>query len=266
MIFLSCEREVDNLKYPEFRQKLVVFGYLSPGNKRNYVSVSSNFNIYGGLYTNPNLGNITATISDGTKEIALDTNSPGFGFNSSDLSIIEGMTYKLKINNDFGLSAEASCTIPFKRNFKIEIDTSGAVNSSGQYYYVTPTLHFTDFPGENNYYRLLYQTIIYTSKYNIVRNQIGTSEYDYFTDKGIDGKRFTIVLPVLMINEFVDSSFIKVFLMNTDYNYYNYHKSMGNYSSGEDPFTEPSPVYSNITGGLGIFASYTVDSLIFRLK
>ena len=38
------------------------------------------------------------------------------------------------------------------------------------------------------------------------------------------------------------------------------------YSSGEDPFTEPAPLYSNITGGLGVFAAYTFDSLVVRLR
>jgi len=45
-----------------------------------------------------------------------------------------------------------------------------------------------------------------------------------------------------------------------------YHHSLDKYSSGGNPFTEISPAWSNIEGGLGIFASYVVDSLVFKLK
>jgi hypothetical protein len=41
---------------------------------------------------------------------------------------------------------------------------------------------------------------------------------------------------------------------------------MSNYISGSNPFSEPTPVFNNIAGGLGIFAAYTIDSIIFRLK
>jgi hypothetical protein len=73
-------------------------------------------------------------------------------------------------------------------------------------------------------------------------------------------------LNVVGVNQKADSAFLKVYLLNTDKSYYDYHRSLGNYDSGDDPFTEPSPVFSNVNGGLGIFAAYTVDSLIFRLK
>ena len=271
IIFSSCEKEVDNIRYPEFKQKLVISGYISPGKTRNYISVTSNHRIYGELWTNNETwGNLTATLSNDTHEISLDRTLFGFVFNSSDFPIEEGKTYKLKVKSDIGLYAEASCSVPFKRNFALEMDTFRLINASTFNYDSSfmSDFYFTDIQGEDNYYKLLCEQIDYNSNYFISPfvNIISGPENEYFNDKGRDGKRYKITLKDFIVRKDSDSSFLKVFLLHTDKVYYDYHKSLGNYNSGKDPFTEPSPVYSNIIGGLGIFAAYTIDSLLVRLK
>lgn len=271
LTFISCEKEADNIKYPVFKQKLVVFGILSPGNEKNYISVNSTIKIYGPKFSIVKWGNMTATISNGTNEISLDTTIGGYVFRSSDFPVEEGKTYTLRIISDFGLSAEASCTVPFRRILNIEIDTTmrqyyDTPNTGNSYSWINLDLYFNDFKGETNYYRLL--SIINSHRStepNYYSPETG-NEFSVISDKGHDGERFKITLPGLWKGGLPDSTFLKAYLLNTDKVYYDYQKSLENYSSGEDPFTEPAPLYSNITGGLGIFAAFTVDSLIFRLK
>ena len=128
-----------------------------------------------------------------------------------------------------------------------------------------------DIPGEANFYRISarsisYNTDPYDSKVYINPGQI-SFEKEFFTDQGIDGKEINLKtiygIDYLLVQ---DSSFIVFYLLNTEKSYFLYHKSLSDYVSGDNPFSEASAVYSNITGGLGIFASYTVDSLIVRLK
>ena len=90
---------------------------------------------------------------------------------------------------------------------------------------------------------------------------------ELFTDKEADSES-AIKSSTGLVQSFsnYDSAFIKIYLMNTEKSYYLYHKSIEDYNSGDDPFSEVTPVYSNITGGLGVFTSFTVDSLFFRLK
>jgi hypothetical protein len=271
MTFISCEKEADNINYPVFRQKLVVFGILSPGEEMNYISVNSTFALYGAKYSVIKWGNLTATLSNGTNEISLDTTAGGFVFRSSDLPVEEGKTYILKINSDFGLSAEASCTVPFRRNLNLEIDTTlhhytDDQDTTIKYTFVNSDLYFNDFKGENNYYRLLsMKTRPHSTQPGYYSFDTG-NQFDVIDDKGHDGERMKISLPGYWAGGLADSTFLKVFLLNTDKVYYDYQKSLENYSSGEDPFTEPAPLYSNITGGLGVFASYTYDSLVVRLR
>jgi hypothetical protein len=55
-------------------------------------------------------------------------------------------------------------------------------------------------------------------------------------------------------------------LLNTEKSYYQYHKSLHNYNDSEIPFSEPTLLYTNIEGGLGIFTSYTKKVVSMRLK
>lgn len=63
-----------------------------------------------------------------------------------------------------------------------------------------------------------------------------------------------------------DSSIVKIYLFNVEKSYYQYHKSLDDYNDSGNPFSEATPVYSNINGGLGVFTSYTIDSLVVKFK
>jgi hypothetical protein len=271
IISASCEKVVNNIKSPEFKQKLIISGYISPDNTKNYISVSTNFRNYGDMWAVDTMGKMTVTLTDGINVISLDTTRSGYVFNSSDFPIKEGNTYTLNVNTETGLSAEASCTVPSKRNFDLEIDTIRKkifIPNYTEDVSFESYVYFTDIPGEENYYMFFCEKLSYISGWAISPyiNQIPGPEKAYFNDKGIDGVRSKISLENIWVGKEVDSAFLKVYLLNTDKAYYDYQKSLANYNSGEDPFTEPSPIYSNVTGGLGIFAAYTVDSLILRLK
>jgi hypothetical protein len=271
IIFTSCEKEVDNRSYPKYNQKVVISGFLSPENKVNKIIISENLSLYGNMFLPQSMGKMTATISDGTNELTFDSTQYMQGLKSSDFPIIAGKTYTFEVKTDKGISAEASCTVPLKGNFNLEIDTTMSYIYNPDYgksTYINSIIYFNDTQGIDNYYMFYCQQVNYISKWSAQPYifDISGSEKSYFTDKGKDGVRSGIALQVVGIGTDTDSSFLKVYLLNTDKAFYEYKKSLDNYKSGEDPFTEPSPVFSNITGGLGIFASFTSDSLVFRLK
>lgn len=270
--FISCEKEVNNIKYPEFKPKWDISGYLSPDNLINTISLSQNLRNYGNEWQFDDMGHTTITLSDGTNQIDFDSTQMRDGrIKRSDFPIEEGKTYTLKVKTDKGFNAEASCTVPFRGNFDLEIDTIIT-----KYVYedtiiaitVHPYFYFTDTKGVNNYYMIFSEEIRYNSDYQPYRSidPLPLVQKTYFNDKGRDGLRIKLSVEGTGLSKNIDSSFLKLYLLNTDKAYYDYQKSVDKYNSGEDPFTEPSPVYSNISGGLGIFASYTVDSLTFRLK
>jgi len=279
VLFSSCTKDAKNIRLPDFNPALVINSFIAADMAVSDVTVTSPQRVFGDQSDIQSPGNLTGFISDGTERFELavtesDTSAQIFKLSSADIIIKEGTTYYLSISNDKGLTAEASCTVPIKRDIKIEVDTVQELSYNdywGRLASISFKISIIDWPGENNYYRML----CYYQSY-------GNPVYDYssgktdmpdimYNDKGRDGEKILIrtLEPVgipLDAPYCPDSSFLKIYLLNTDKEYNDFHQSLLNYSSGDQPFNEPSSVYSNITGGLGIFAAYTIDSLTFRIK
>jgi Domain of unknown function (DUF4249) len=91
---------------------------------------------------------------------------------------------------------------------------------------------------------------------------------ELFSDSKNDGSLFASGIGRFPNNFSVGSSAtnvkikIELILISCDEGYFNYHKSLENYS-GNNPFSEPTLVSSNITGGLGCFGAYNQSRLAF---
>jgi hypothetical protein len=294
----SCRKVASDVDPPEFNQKLVINAYLSPDKTDNKIFISSNVKRFGELTGNfEPFGNASLYIYENSKEIQFDTvkkdhYGTGYDYYIKNFQFKEGQTYNLKVISDIGLEAEATCKIPLKRDFQITVDTTFRKTTDDHGFKIsllTAKISITDFPGEANYYRLLYLYETYHPAFpykkhlsykDAAESDIpGWAEYNPWendrvsNDIGLNGKKFilrTIEFQPVYLDYASwldpDSAFLRIYLLSTDKPYYDFHKSLENYSLGDTPFAEPSFVYSNVKGGLGIFASYTLDSLIFRLK
>lgn len=299
VVTISCRKDAGYVRAPEFKQKIVVEAYISPDQDSNFIYISSTENRFGELTgIPPSIGNLDVYLSDGTKEFKLDTIHiyPNYfnakGYFIKDMPVSEGKTYHIKVSSDLGLTAEAECTVPVKRDFKLAVDTNSVITHDDYGFKISIKyidFSITDFPGEKNFYRLLYTYQEYWPKYIYPWKSLqktlmaevpisSVSQPDVndkvFNDIGRDGKKFvlrTIELQPVYLGEDnstykADSAIIHVYLLNTDKPYYDFHNSLLNYSLGDSPFSEPSFFYSNIKDGVGIFAAYTIDSLRFRIK
>lgn len=274
---VSCESYIDDVKLPEFEKKLTIFGFLNPEDTISYISVGVNQSLFGELSRQPLPGVVSGTISDGDREIIPWVTNNWLRFRNSDFPIGYGKTYKIKVSNDEGLNLEATCTIPEKRQFRMTADTFSVISPymypdrSGRS--VDFNFRFTDIAGEKNFYRVLAKArTYYTNPVNGKKFRNSTElgvDKDFISDAGKDGNEIISKTNYGMNYFFAgtyDSVFVTFFLLNTEESYFLYHNSLQKYTSGENPFTEVTPVYSNVTGGLGVFTSYTIDSLVYRIK
>jgi hypothetical protein len=270
IIIASCERDVHNIILPDFVQKLVVHSFISSYDSTSLVTVFSNQRIYGDLSMTETPGIVSVTISNGVKEVSLRRVVAGYIFTRKEMPVEEAKTYKLTVTTDRGLIAESTCTVPNRRDFHLEVDTVweySEIPDAGSWHMIRTNVYLTDYPGEANYFRFATKYLIYDSRYTeLISMEPAGEEPEFISDEGRDGERIFFNTTRVPDPSQQDSAFLVIYVLNTDKPYYNYHKSLDNYSGGEDPFSEVSPLYSNIEGGLGIFASYVVDSLVFRLK
>lgn len=283
IIFASCEKDVTNVDLPDFKEKLVVQCFLNPDDTVTYIGVSVNKPIFGVLKDYGTTGNLSGTISDGVNEVTLSRWSAGLYFNHVDMPVEEGKTYFLKVESSKGYSTEASCTVPIRGSYLIEADTSiftidygipegaeydyfGPINYATQY--VRVNAFMTDYSEFKGYYTasLYYEVIDTTSWIHHSKGYISPLEAGFLSDPTTAQKRSLGVEYSTGYNYGLVSGFVTVYLLSTDKEYYTYQQSFKNYNEGE-LFSEVSPLYSNIKGGLGIFSSYLVaDSIRVNLK
>lgn len=273
----GCESYIKDVKLPEFEKKMTLFAFLNPQDSVTYLTVGSNQNLFGELNKAGLNGKTSGTISDGVKEITLDPYKNGLKFRKKDFPLEYGKSYFIKISNDEGLQAEASCHIPRLIRFNIRADTFSIVEpfiyEGKKFRRIDYNVHLTDPQGEENYYRFLclartyYTNPINRKKYSN-RTQIDF-EKSLFSDAGKDGMEITAKTDY-GLNYFFesnyDSAFITFYILNTERSYFLYHNSLQKYTSGDNPFSEVTPVFSNVSGGLGVFTSYTIDSLVIRVR
>jgi hypothetical protein len=269
---VSCEKDASNVKVPQFGHKLVVTSFISPSDSVSFVTIDSNERLYGDLSDIEPLGKVKVTISNGTEKIDLQKGNIQYYFRRKDMPIVAGKTYNLEVTTDKGLRADAQCSVPFQSDLNITADTVRIYHN-----YSDPGLGsqlrikvFLDDPsGEKNYYCVEGRMLDYNRFYGGYPyiTDLFKEEESWFNDEGYDGKR-------IYANNFgsqynasnSDSVKAVIYVLNTNKDYYTYHQSLVKYSGGDNPFSEVSPVFSNINGGLGIFAGYTIDSLVLRLK
>lgn len=272
---VGCIEDVDDVNLPKVDPKLVVTSFISP-NDSIKVKVSKsmpvNYNIVSSgwdHYYQP-IPEAVVTITNAlTKQSAIipfDQESGQFVSLPSEFSIEKGQEFTLDVSTP-GLTSVFAKTIvpanvPELLSYKLDtINTQSwdmGDGSTHESHDILITGIVKDIEGEKNYYTI---GITMFEEYYDSWNDT-TYEYTWyaggysFTDKDKDGEELTFRMNIY-------SSSNKSLIMNiisSDEHYYRYHKSYYNWDS-DNPFSEPSPIYSNVEGGLGVFASYTITTI-----
>ncbi len=282
----SCQKNATGVKLPPAKIQLVVQSFISPQDSLIKVNVSESTPIFGQTQQN-NLG--SSTLLDAKVEIThnsviynllYDAKELAYIIDSNHLKIIAGETYSIKVTRG-SETVTANCTVPFavpfdlsldKIELKAEIDPQSK-DTLTKYYRLTTS--FTDQPSPSDYYRLYINSnsttweYLYNNQGGIIDSVLSShpnftsfekEEQEYVTDVDQNGQRIfqnsTIYLGTSSISNIVSSE-ITLGIMHTDINYYKYHTSaLAHLNNQGNPFAEPSLVFTNIQGGLGIFAAY----------
>lgn len=301
----ACESlvtDIDPSKLPQVDSKLVVQCFISPQSPRTNVVVTESVPLFG----EPDLRggvvrNAIVKLSDGSREVVVpyDTASALYSIDKSLFPIAASKTYFLTVS-DGARSVNASCKVPANevRPVTYEIDTSYSGDFSNRDTSITLKMNWYDIAQETNYYRvratldLEYSAPDGTSPQDFeekrIRNRfvfdwddtIGRN--DFRNDVNLDGASFTspigrVKLPRVISFDFGSGNVFTVYpkskivsvimeVFNTDEPYFRYHRSLQTRGDSDNPFIEPSLIYTNIEGGLGCFGSYNAGQLVYRPK
>lgn len=268
----SCQKEVTEIALPDEPAKLVVTSFISPADTLIRVAVSKTITTaeIDTFSIKKQVIDATVTLSDGTNEAVLSHLSEGeYGVRAELFPIVEGRSYHLQVSTPQGEQVESFCKVPLAQNHQLEAIIDSVRNET----YLTYELTFKwqDIAGEQHYYGCSAYLINYMA--NGVSQQVidWQQTSPFITDFRGDGGQLISpkgVFSVILRREAQNPVYkreISALLYTTDSHYYKYHQALYSYDDA-NPFTEPSPIYSNIYGGLGVFASYTQQALLIELK
>jgi hypothetical protein len=270
----GCEPElVTTIKLPEEDPKLVINAYMITGQEVNSIFLGRSI-----PNNSPNDGfpwveNGTVTISDGVNQIPLTHIENGYyEFDPLAMSILPGKTFTIRASAPgFKKEVSSTCTVP--ADFSPTLETTRLDSAKGtQMKSYSLYFKFRDIAGTKDFYRVeveaicidtMYQDTAYISMY------APQSQPVLFKDEGKDGEwfpfRFTADL-YHMEGENLYMVGYKISIIRTDEHYYKFHYPFlvqGYYD--DNPFGEPTIIYSNIINGYGVFAGGVKKSILVFL-
>ena len=200
----------------------------------------------------------------------------------------EGRVYSIKVDKQGFASVSAQTTIPEKVGI-ISFDTTIVTEEYQDYSekIISCELKYTDDNNIENFYSLECIKSYYDPDDNyFVEHQYifveESEEYFYdkpygillWTDKLTNGQTVSIKFEIdpyyiYYQPEGNDDVSVKytIYLKSLEEDYYQYEKSKHLYyenGDGDDPFTEPVLIYSNVENGLGVFGGFSSDTTSFN--
>lgn len=282
LLLTGCEdffiSEATNVDIPGSEPQLVVYSFISP--RDTMIRVTVNRSLPNTMdprnvpLVNGEAHVLMAKKGEAFTQLSYDENLMAFVINADDFAVEAGNEYTLKVEAFTGETVEAECFVP-----GFEIDTvilHDPVQTSDQYEQFKTVYQWEVHPVPSSQVRY-FRSGTFNSTWGNYDNQQQLSllmvmplsldkGQEYFTHTNESAPVFqatTWSYPYegggsTDYGNFnrVDSVF--AYVMQTDYHYYQFHKSVENYYNSDDGFifSEAVYIYSNIKGGLGVFAGY----------
>jgi hypothetical protein len=278
-LFTACVELVTDIDFPDQEPKVVVNSFISPADTAAMVLLTWSKPI-----SKPNnekidfIDHAEVQISDqngNTAQLQYDPERKLYSISTDVFQIHAGQNYTLRVDVAGHAPINANAYVPFANNSLTleKIDTlPGDWNDR-----IIIEYSFTDNPGEreNFYTQGAYRQVeVYdwendtTKLHQIMMYTIYGDRYISNRDK--EGEHFLIRAEAYIYNntgwpeENPDVHHqINILLLTTDEHYYRYHRALENYYP-DDFFSEPVHMYSNIDGGLGVFAGYNRSVLVIE--
>lgn len=293
---IACEPKVIDIKLPEHESKIVVQAILNPDESIFSAWISKTVGIldqteldtfgyrdtlgkgiYGRTYWIPN-----ATIELFGDDQLIGTLTPNQFLGTYELPISSPLTatkYELSVNVPDFKPVSASQTIPKKvSNISASLSENGGTNSNGIDLDLLE-VSINDPANESNYYE------IYIHMYN--KTDTLANKVDYYpnlfsddpsiiegksvaiSDESFDGQQFKAQLYtynfVLGRIKTDSSYFADLYVQSITADRYLFLKSLDDYyQTANNPFAEPSNLYSNIKDGRGLFSVLKEKKIVLK--
>ncbi len=267
----ACSKPVE-IDLPEMQPKLVINSFFKVGGKFE-VHVSTTKGILSTDTTN--LKNATVSLyANGVFQGNLVHSEDGVYLHDT-VIVRSDITYKIMVSAPSLESVEAQDKAPEPTVLEsVYYDQRAYPDSEGGHYYKI-NLEFTDDPNSLNYYELVMLDYNDEEQYSVVRlwgdNEIviineGDEEFYsglcVFSDELFNGSPYSLRLKT---THWISDNKKEMYLLSVSETFYRFRKSWIRHAYSQYPDitnpTGPVRLFSNVTGGYGIFAGYAESKI-----
>jgi hypothetical protein len=273
----SCDREVRNAALPRIERQLAIYSFISPQDTTLSAWVYETSPLSGPSTRSIVLvPNATVVLANDARQLVLppvrENNAPQttvYRAAATGLPIVAGRTYRLRVSVPDGRTAEAQCTVPAEApEFQFRLDTSQfqinrnaegrvVVNwqspANGPRYYRVAGLFWGEmvvppnWPFGNGQFT---NQVFWDTRSDLFATPAGGGTGQALATEGTFRSNGSFGLGARSLR-------LDLGLLHVDEPYYRYHQTLGqNINSAGNPFAEPSLVYTNVRGGLGVFGAF----------
>jgi hypothetical protein len=244
LAFYSCEKDA-NVKLPKVDEKLVLSCAISPQDTILKVNVTLSQAIYNTSNTQfVSATNATVIISSdaGTWTLPYNPFLQSYTIDATQLKIEAGATYFLSVGTPDGKFAKANTTIPYPNKTLSCVASPNSTNQNE----ITVHTSLQDPENSTDYYKIELQNKTLNSYWNF--------QNAYIKDEENPGGILKRDLNIQYNATSNDTILASIYTLSPEL--YNYYDRINKISHSGGPFSEPTPMYTNIEGGFGIFGGY----------
>lgn len=276
--FQACETDITDSVRINTKPELVVTAFISPQDTAFLVRVTQTSPVVGKLITGDaaRVQDAAVRISRGSESVLLtyDPNRHIYWAYATLLPVAAGQTYSLQVTAPGHREVTASCTVPLTEGVAITqvkdtVQQKPIGNGQQQEEHVF-SFKWQDAPGRENYYHPVVEWEMEEPQtHRRHRGLMPGEDNPYYTDDKKDGLVFSSSRTFSQWPgpQTPQIRNLRVYLAVTDRTYYLYHQSLRRFRETDgNPFAEPVLIYSNVTGGLGVFAAYNQLNATYRLE
>ena len=271
-LFLSCTKEA-NVKLPETKPLPVIYSYICPTDsviRLKLMSSSPLFSSYQiDILAAVSDGDVKISSAQGTAQLIFNQNTGYYELKTSAYPIMPGQVYKMTVTTIHGDVATAETQVPFTA-VPINMVTVETITENYQAGDRIKAF-FTDEANSVNYYRIAAShCFVYNSQTDTIVNDTQINEL--YSDLNHNGENSSLAgkfYQGIDSAAYYSTEYYDVFLYNCSQSYYNFYKSLKNYSGVGISFpspAEPTLMYTNVNGGFGCFGAYTRSILRYKKK
>lgn len=270
-MFPSCTKEA-MVELPETKPLPVIYSYICPTDSIIRLKLMSSSPLFGSeqidILAAVSDGNVKISSAQGTAQLIFNQNTGYYELKTNSYPIIPGQVYKMTVTTINGDVATAETQVPFTA---VPINTV-TVEAITENYQTGDRIKafFTDEANSVNYYRIAAShCFVYNGQTDTIINDTQINEL--YSDLNHNGESSSLAGKFYQTDstQYYSTEYYDVFLYNCSQTYYNFYKSLKNYSGvgiSFPPPAEPTLMYTNVNGGFGCFGAYTRSMLRFKKK